>query len=153
MPDQEQPERDLEKLDLAPELERLNTEEGSYLPKTIVDRQAELARMSAVGLAREMADMTIAAALRGVGNTPMKVLRELLDNYKISDEDWRERVGPELRRVLRVRGIEISERGSVTVAPTSDGVPVTEQVVEDAAAEAERGYDLERIDPEAELPE
>jgi hypothetical protein len=107
-------ERDFERLDPTPELDRLDQEEGSYLPVSLVDRQAALARRSPLELSHQMADIVISAALRTPATTPKKVLADLLEGYRISDEDWVERVSPELRRVLHRRGITIDERGNVS---------------------------------------
>jgi hypothetical protein len=108
--DQPPPEDEgLERIDPEAELVAAGEERepDSWLPRWLVDHQAELADVGAVELGQRMADLVIAAALRDTGATPKGVLAELLEGYHISDESWRGKVGPELRRLLAARGVEL----------------------------------------------
>jgi hypothetical protein len=80
----------------------------------LVEAQAELAVLPELELGRRMGELVMAAALRRPAATPRGVLRELLDDYGIDDEEWRETVSPELRRALQGRGVEFDEDGNVT---------------------------------------
>lgn len=102
----EQQNEDFERLDPAAELDRLAKESDSWLPKFLVDRQEQLASMSLVELGEELAHLVTAQALRKVSLTPKKVLADL-EGSLIDDETWREKVSPELRRVLAARGVEL----------------------------------------------
>ena len=101
-----QEQGDLERLDPQAELDPLAKEPDSWLPAFLVDAQAELARVPVMELGERMASLVIATALRRPGSTPSGVMRELIESVS-EDEEWRERIGPELRRVLTARGIEL----------------------------------------------
>lgn len=86
------------------ETQALEPVEGTHLPKLLVDAQVRLAPMSDFELYAEMAHLVIAAALRSRATTPKEFLKRMLENYKITDESWHEKVAPELRRVLADKG-------------------------------------------------
>jgi hypothetical protein len=94
-----------EQLERERALERSAKEPGSFLLKYLVDEQAELAGVPLMELGDRMATLVIAAAVRQPAMTPRGVLDELLENVP-GDEEWGERVEPELRRVLAERGVE-----------------------------------------------
>jgi hypothetical protein len=103
----EQPEdTGLERLEPEQELEAVGKEPDSWLPKFLVDEQEELARMTPAQLGERMASLVVATALRRPGSTPRGVLNEVLESVS-DDETWRDKVGPELRRVLTARGVEV----------------------------------------------
>lgn len=83
---------------------------GTFLPQLVVDAQVELARLPHAELAKRFADIVVAMTLRhGPSATPKKMLTKFCGTYKISDEAWYERTGPELRRVIRAHGVELHE--------------------------------------------
>lgn len=116
---------DMERIDAeaAFQLDVAEKAEGSYLPEALVLEQTRLAALGPTELARQLADLTIAAALVGFASTPERVLKKLLDGYKISDESWTSKVGPELRRVLKSRGVVLPE---LTGPPPADPPPPPE---------------------------
>jgi hypothetical protein len=100
-----------ERLDPEQELEALAKEPDSWLPKYLVDEQEELSRLTPVELGERLASLVVASALRRPASTPRGVIAELVESVS-DDEAWRDKVGPELRRVLTARGVELeSEPG------------------------------------------
>jgi hypothetical protein len=105
--------RSLYSSDMPPsELNELAIEPGSWLPRSLVEQQVELAPLGLHELGQRMAVLVIAAALRDPESTPRSVLEDLLtheaaSDEAFSDETWREEFGPELRRVLAGRGVEL----------------------------------------------
>jgi hypothetical protein len=95
-----------ERLEPEAELEAVGKEPDSWLPRFLVDEQEELARMSPAELGERMASLVVATALRRPGSTPRGVLNDVLESVS-DDETWRDKVGPELRRVLAARGVEL----------------------------------------------
>src|SRR4051812_45803170 len=77
--------------------------DGSYLPLYVIEAQERLDHMDAAALTKWLAHMVIAAALRDPAMTPLRVITRMLEEMTITDESWREKVGPELRRVLNER--------------------------------------------------
>jgi hypothetical protein len=105
--------RALYKSDMPPgELDEMAVEPGSWLPRSLVDQQVELAPLGVHELGQRMAVLVMAAALRDPEATPRSVLEDLLtheaaSDEAFSDETWREEFAPELRRVLAARGVEL----------------------------------------------
>ena len=101
-------ERDLERLDPEAELAG-QPEPDSWLPGEMVDSQQELAAIGDLELAQRLVDVVVAIALRRPGATPRGVVAELLEveGQMVGDDVWRERVGPEYRRLLTARGVAL----------------------------------------------
>ena len=104
VPDQE--DAGFERLEPEAELGAIEKEPDSWLPRFLVDEQEQLARLTVVELGERMASLVVANALRKPGATPRGVLTEFLESVS-DDEIWRDRIGPELRRALTARGVEL----------------------------------------------
>ena len=84
-------------------------EPDSWMPSEMVDSQEELAAIGDLELAQRLVDVVVAIALRQPAATPRGVVAELLEveGNIAADDVWRERVGPEYRRLLAARGVAL----------------------------------------------
>jgi hypothetical protein len=93
---------------VASEVAMAEPAKGSFLPRIVVERQLELARLGEQELMLRFTAYWVALTLRyGPGMTPRKLLLLLAEQSKISDAAWYEKTSPELRRLIREAGIDL----------------------------------------------